>query len=323
MRDPEAFAPWQQRAYARATAAMDAGRLSHALLICGPAHLGKHAVALRLARRALCRTPDAQGESCGRCRSCALFDAGTHPDFTIVSFVMNKENTRLRTEIVIEQIRTLSAAFALTPHLGGAQVVIVDPADGVNTAALNALLKTLEEPHPGRYLWLISAEPARLPATIRSRCQRLEFVLPPQDEALEWLQTRGHARASAAEALAAARGHPGLADVWLRDGGLAIRRQVIGDLAALANGSASAAATAQRWSSDEHAAMRLRFAADHAVELATGLTDPARTRTLAAWFDTANRTRSLLRTTIRADLAIAALLLTWPAELANPAGRSR
>jgi DNA polymerase-3 subunit delta' len=317
------MAPWQERAYVRAAAAMDAGRLGHALLICGPAQLGKRAVADRLAYRALCRTPDAHGEACGSCRSCRLFVAGTHPDFTVVSFVMNKDNTRLRTEVVIDQIRALSASMSLTPQFGGAQVVIVDPADAVNPAALNALLKTLEEPQPGRYLWLVTSDPARLPATIRSRCQRIEFTLPPADEAMAWLQSQGHADAAAAEALTAARGHPGLADAWLRDGGMALRRQVTTDLKSLADGSASAAATAQRWAADEHAALRLRFAADHAVALATGLTDPSRTRRLAAWFDAANRTRALLRTTVRTDLAIAELLLAWPLESGGKADGRR
>jgi DNA polymerase-3 subunit delta' len=214
---------------------------------------------------------------------------------------------------VIDQIRALSSSLSLTPQFGGAQVVIVDPADAVNAAALNALLKTLEEPHPGRYLWLVSSDPARLPATIRSRCQRMEFALPPEPEALAWLQLQGHQPGAAAEALVAARGHPGLADAWLRDGGLDVRREVIRDLEGLASGRDSAAAMAQRWAADEHAALRLRFAADHAVELATRLTDPVRTRTLATWFDAANRTRALLRTTVRADLAIAELLLAWTA----------
>jgi DNA polymerase-3 subunit delta' len=317
------LAPWQQRMYDRAAAAMDAGRLGHALLISGPAELGKRAVANRLAQRALCRTPDALGEPCGSCRGCELFAVGTHPDFTVVSFVMNKDNTRLRTEVVIDQIRALSASMALTAQFGGAQVVIVDPADAVNPAGLNALLKTLEEPHPGRYLWLVSSDPSRLPATIRSRCQRLEFGLPPAAEARSWLLAQGHAPAAAAEALEAARGHPGLADAWLRDGTLALRREVTDDLASLARGTASAAATAQRWAADEHATLRLRFAAEHALAVASRLTDPARTRTLAGWFDAANRTRALLRTTVRADLAIAALLLAWPADTDRGAAATR
>jgi DNA polymerase-3 subunit delta' len=305
------FAPWQQRAYEHAATALDSGRMGHAMLFCGPAHLGKRAVAERLAKRALCRTPDEAGDPCGHCRSCQLFVAGTHPDCSIVSFVMNKEGTRLRTEIVIDQIRVLSEKLALTPQYGGAQIAIVDPADAVNHFAFNALLKTLEEPQGGRYLWLLSAQPARLPATIRSRCQKLEFALPPMDEALAWLGTQGHANPAATEALEAARGHPGLADAWLRDGALQIRREVSADLAKLSRGDASPTETAQRWAADEHALLRLRFAADHALAQAAGLTDPLRTRRLATWFDAANRTRALLRTTVRTDLAIAELLLAW------------
>jgi len=290
------------------------GWMGHALLVCGPAKLGKRAVAERLARRALCRTPDGDGEPCGTCRSCHLFAAGTHPDYTLVSFIMNKEGTRLRTEIIIDQIRALSAKLALTPQYGGAQVVIVDPADAVNHAACNALLKTLEEPQPGRYLWLLSTEPARLPATIRSRCQKLEFRLPPQEEALALLRAQGHSEQAATEALDAAGGHPGLADAWLRDGGLQLRREVVNNLAKVASGDVSPAETAQRWAADEHASLRLRFAADYALAQAGSLTDPLRTRRLATWFDAANRTRALLRTTVRADLAIAELLLAWRAD---------
>jgi DNA polymerase-3 subunit delta' len=323
------FAPWQQRAYAHATDALDNGRMGHALLVCGPARLGKLAVAQRLAQRLLCRDRGADGEPCGRCRSCQLFVAGSHPDYSLVSFVSNKEGTRLRTEIVIEQIRELSGKLSLTPQYGGAQVAIIDPADAINHAACNALLKTLEEPQPGRFLWLVAADPTRLPATIRSRCQKLEFRLPAHDEALAWLRTQGHDAATAGEALDAARGHPGLAAAWLRDGGLALRREVATDLAQLARGQASPAATAQRWVADEHATLRLRFATDLALHEATGLsgarlTDPGRTRRLAAWFDAANRTRALLRTTVRADLAIAEVLLAWQAGAdAGTGGRSR
>jgi DNA polymerase-3 subunit delta' len=128
--------------------------------------------------------------------------------------------------------------------------VIIDPAEAINHAASNALLKTLEEPVPGRYLWLVTAHPARLSATIRSRCQKLEFRLPPQEESLTWLRACGHAEAAAREALDAARGHPGLAHEWLQGNGLAVRREVATDLAKLARGEAAVADTAQRWSAD-------------------------------------------------------------------------
>lgn len=308
-----AFAPWQQRIYDQAVAALDAGRLAHGLLFCGPAQLGKRAVAERLAQRLLCQQPSAAGEPCGACRGCHLLAAGTHPDFQLVSFIPNKEGTRLRTEIVIEQIRQVSEKLSLTPQYGGAQVVIIDPAEAVNHAACNALLKTLEEPVPGRYLWLLSAHPARLPATIRSRCQRYEFRLPPAGESLAWLKRQGHAEASAREALDAARGHPGLAHEWLGNDGLKLRREVASDLDKLGRGDLGAVETAQRWVADENVALRLGHAADLALAEAAVLTDPGRTRSLATWFDQANRTRDLLRTTVRADLAVTELLMAWRA----------
>jgi DNA polymerase-3 subunit delta' len=302
------FSPWQQRAYDQTVAALDADRLGHGLLICGPAGLGKREVALRLAKHVLC-----SGEPAAALRSAQLIAAGTHPDLQLVSFIPNKTGDKLRTEIVIDQVREVSQKLSLTPQYGIAQVVIIDPADAINRAACNALLKTLEEPQSGRYLWLISSDPARLPATVRSRCQRLEFKLPPREESLAWLQAQGHSEASAREALDAARGHPGLADDWLRHDGLALRRQVASDLEALVAGRSGAVELAQRWTNDEHAALRLRHAADLALAQATGggLTDPERLNKLGAWFDAANRTRDLLRTTVRADLAVVELLLAW------------
>jgi len=303
-----AFSPWQQRAYDQTVAALDAGRLGHGLLICGPAGLGKRAVAQALAEHLLTRGTDAQAE-----RARQLIAAGTHPDLQIVSFIPNKSGDKLRTEIVIEQVREIGQKLSLTPQYGAAQVVIVDPADAINRAACNALLKTLEEPQPGRYLWLVSSDPARLPQTVRSRCQRLEFKLPPREEALAWLQQQGHRDTDAHEALEAARGHPGLADRWLRSEGLALRREVAIDLQQLAAGRIGAVAVAQKWCGDEDAALRLRFAADLALAQASsdGLTAPERLHKLAAWFDAANRTRDLLRTTVRADLAVVELLLAW------------
>ena len=310
------FSPWQQRAYDHAVAALDGGRMGHGLLICGPAGLGKRAVAERLALHVL-----SGGDAAHAQRTAALMAAGTHPDLHVVSFGLTKDGSKLRTEIVIDQIRDLSQKLALTPQYGAAQVALIDPADAINRSACNALLKTLEEPAPGRYLWLLSAQPARLPATIRSRCQRLEFRLPPRAEALAWLQeAQGHAPAAAQEALDAARGHPGLADQWLREDGLALRKQVASDLDKLARGQLGVVETAQKWANDEWADARLRHAADLALAQASaaGLTDTARLTKLAAWFDAANRARDLLRTTVRGDLAVAELLLLWTRQMGEP-----
>lgn len=331
-----ALAPWQQRIHDQAAAALEAGRLGHGLLFCGPEKLGKREVAERLAQRLLCTSPAPGGNPCGQCRSCRLFASRTqtdppelrpdgslahpfghsgHPDLRLVGYEWNEKARppRLRTELVIEQIRGVSEEMALTPQFGGAKIAIIDPAEAINHAAGNALLKTLEEPVPGRYLWLVSSQPARLSATIRSRCQRLEFRLPPRPEALAWLSAKGHATDAAGHALDAARGHPGLAHEWLEGGGLALRKAVADDLARLARGDGTAMDIAQAWVGDDHAALRLGHASDLALAEASRLTDPARTRSLAAWFDKANRVRDLLRTTVRADLAVAELLMGWRA----------
>lgn len=302
------FAPWQQRAFDHALATLEAGRLGHGLLICGPAGLGKRAVAERLAHYVLCG-----GEPDPGSRNAQLIAAGTHPDFALVSFVPTKDGSKLRTEIIIDQMRALSQKLSMTPQYGVAQVAIITPADAVNRSACNALLKTLEEPAPGRFLWLVSDQPSRLPATIRSRCQRLEFRLPPGEESLAWLQRQGHSLSGSTEALDAARGHPGLADQWLREGGISLRKGVASDLDKLRRGELGVVDTAQKWAADEHADLRLRHAADLALAQAAahGLTDPTRLHKLAAWFDAANRTRDLLRTTVRGDLAMAELLLAW------------
>jgi DNA polymerase-3 subunit delta' len=263
---------------------------------------------LKLAEHVLTSGPDPKASQ----RTLQLIAAGTHPDLQLVSFIPNRTGDKLRTEIIIEQVREISQKLSLTPQYGIAQVVIVDPADAINRAACNALLKTLEEPSPGRYLWLISAHPARLPATIRSRCQRLEFKLPPAHEAMAWLLAQGFAEAAAQQALDAARGHPGLAAEWLRGDGLELRRQVASDLEQLGSGRASALEVALRWTGDEQAERRLGHAADLVLAQASaGLTDPVRLHKLATWFDAANRTRELLRTTVRADLAVTELLLAW------------
>lgn len=332
MSELPALAPWQQRAYDQAVEALTSGHFGHATLITGPALIGKRLLAEHLARRVLCLAPRVDGEACGACKACSLFAAraqmevaevrpdgtpahpwghSTHPDLLFLGYEINQKTGKPRTEIVIDQIRALTASMGLTAQLGGAQVVIVDPADAVNWSAWNAILKTLEEPQPGRYLWLLASSPARLPATIRSRCQRLELRLPPRAEALAWLRGRGHPAELAEEALEAARGHPGLADAWASGDGLKLRREVLSDLDALQRRSAAPAAIAQKWVADGRADERLRHLAEQALQRAGARLDAPTVRALAACFDAANRARSLLQSTVRADLAVLEALLPW------------
>jgi DNA polymerase-3 subunit delta' len=190
----------------------------------------------------------------------------------------------------------------------------------MNASAANALLKTLEEPSPGRYLLLVSSRPGRLPATIRSRCQRLDFRLPPLAQGREWLASQGFDAKRVDTALAAARGNPGLAARWLREGGLEMREAVASSLDALANGRSAPIAIAQGWLGDEHGEARLRFAADLLVERAAG--DNAAAERLGHLFDGFNRLRAQLGAPLRHDLVLAGLLLEWR-NMASGAGPQR
>ena len=345
--DVNALAPWLRDPLRRMHDALASGRLSHALLVCGPARIGKRAFADALARTVLCKER-LEGAACGRCRDCVLYAAGTHPDWKLLSFEENEKTKTIRKEIVVEQIRDLGAWFALTPQRGGAQVALVEPADAMNLSASNALLKTLEEPMRDRYLLLLCESPMRLSATIRSRCQRVELPAPSAQAGLDWLRDRGLDAAAARTALDAARGNPGLAAHWIEQGLLELRESVRADLDAIAAGKAQPLAVAVAWLADDKAEQRLAFASDIAVELqaqtlaapahpalaalahpgasdargvaaATGSDARGKARLtaapdlpkLSAWFDAANRVRALLRTTIRGDLAVAGLLRDW------------
>jgi DNA polymerase III subunit delta' len=320
------LAPWQQPVWDKLLGALDAGRLGHALLIAGPARLGKRALAERLVARLLCATPQADGRACGECRSCRLLAAGNHPDRRAVS-LLERDDGKLKTEIGVDQMRELGGWFALTPQLARAQVALIEPADLLNASAANALLKTLEEPLPERYLILVSARPHRLPATIRSRCQRLDLRLPGIAEAKAALKAAGIAESQADEALAAADGHPGLALHYIAEASLPLRREVRDELAALADGRLRAAQLAPRWAQDRPA-LRLQLAAECVREYGrkraavastpAGLTALGDFPKLAAWFDRANRVREQLAAPLRHELLLAELLADWGAAFGRP-----
>lgn len=308
-----AQAPWLSVVWQRLQQALQQQRLAHGLLFCGSPGLGQTELAERLAARLLCSAPQA-GDACGQCRSCRLRAAGTHPDLRRVG-LLERDDGRLKTEIGVDQMRELGPWFALTTQLGGAQVVLIDPCDRLNTAAANALLKTLEEPSPGRYLLLRADRPERLPATVRSRCQRIEIRLPDHAGALAWLSDQGVAGERASAALEAADGHPPLALQLAGEGGLKRRAEVRADLQALLQGRQSAQAVAQRWLAGspaeclQDAVASLRDAARQ--RLAAGLTLPADFHKLTRWADEANRTRDWLAAPLRHEMLLTALLQRW------------
>ena len=197
MSNPPRPYPWTVEQWTQLQRRRQQHQLPHALLLAGPEGLGKTQFAQDLAQSLLCEHPTADGMPCQTCRSCARFAAATHPDMFVV------EPEEPGKAIKVDQIRELISQFALATHQGGYRIAILQPANQMNLAAANSLLKTLEEPPPDSLLLLISASPSLLPATILSRCQRLDFLPPSHDQALNWLLQQHAIPVDQAEALLA------------------------------------------------------------------------------------------------------------------------
>lgn len=150
-------------------AALEAGRLPHALLFVGPSGVGKRRVAAALAQALLCESKT--DRPCGSCGGCTKAAADNHP--AVIRIAADPESKSK--EIVLKQITDLSELLSRTPGEGGLYAVLIDDADQMNVHAQNAFLKTLEEPMSPAYFVLVSADPNRLLPTIRSRCQIVRF----------------------------------------------------------------------------------------------------------------------------------------------------
>lgn len=209
------------------------GRVPHAVLLTGPAGVGKRAAASWMAAQHLgiavtARLPEYPPMHI------------EHADLRWIRPPDDKQS------IGIDQIRGLVAELSLTSYHGGGKVAVVDPADGMTGNAANSLLKTLEEPPGDALLILIADRKGHLPATIFSRCQRLDFAIPGESEGLAWLN-RLHPGQSWSAALRLAGNAP-LAAI-AASGKLDTHAGLSRDLAAVAAGKASAITIAARWAS--------------------------------------------------------------------------
>ena len=192
-------------------AAMTSDRMHHGWILSGRQGVGKGAFALAAAAELVAEPGTTQ------------LAPEHHPDILVLSHLpANDEEEKKRAEgkpfqvkrnITIDQIRRMQARLTTRPTLGSRRVVIVDPADDMEKGAVNALLKSLEEPPQGTFFLLVSHRPGRLLPTIRSRCRTLRFAPLDDAEVAEILASEapGADSATRTAAVAAAEGSPGVA----------------------------------------------------------------------------------------------------------------
>jgi DNA polymerase-3 subunit delta' len=197
----------QDKAVAALQRALAQGRRAHAYLFVGPPQVGKRTLALELAKALNCEGPEPPCQDCNPCRRIA---AGIHTDVQVVG--VDASDGGPHKDIRIQQIRDIERAVSLRPFEGRCRVVIIVPADAMNEEAQNAFLKTLEEPPPDVVFVLVASRPEALRATIRSRCQRLDFSPLPVSQLEEALRERWAVASGDAQLLARlSRGRPGWA----------------------------------------------------------------------------------------------------------------
>jgi DNA polymerase-3 subunit delta' len=224
----------QERVIGFLKRALQSDQMPHALLFIGNEGVGKGSTALALAQALNCENRQSDQDACGQCRSCRFFAAGGHPDYWQIS----PDGESGQPQIKIEQIRELRRQVGYHPLAGSWRVVLLKPAETLNEAAANALLKTLEEPPAGNLFILTASGDRDLLPTIVSRCRRLTFSAIPQSILIRELQDRkglGPEQAS----LVAAINYGSLGRALAEDlpDLLAKRDQVVNELGLLQEGS--------------------------------------------------------------------------------------
>ena len=172
---------WQASQWQRLVQLAADQKMPHALILSGHSGVGKRHFAEAMGYYLLCLSP-VNKVPCGRCKGCELNQVGTHPDLFILE---PEDGSRV---IKIDQVRKLTEFVAKTSQQGGSKIALINPVEALNVNAANALLKSLEEPSGDTVMFLVTQSPTQVIATIRSRCQQMEFGLPSREESLAWLE---------------------------------------------------------------------------------------------------------------------------------------
>jgi DNA polymerase-3 subunit delta' len=235
--DPATPLPWHAPLWRQFLSLHRSGRLPHALLLSGPRGVGKQRFAEALLGYLLCASP---GETaCGQCHGCHMLAAGYHPDLLRVSPEEGKRQIR------IDPIREVNTFVSQTAQQGGHRVIVLSPAEAMNVAAANALLKSLEEPGARTQFLLLADVPSRMLATIRSRCQHWSLPLPEQEQSIDWLAKSLGGRDEAVFWLQVAGGLPLLAAELATPDSRALRKQLHETFDALVRGAEPVAEAAR------------------------------------------------------------------------------
>lgn len=242
---PDSIYPWQQQLWSQLQGQLARKRLPHALLMSGIQGIGKSDFAQGWAMRLLCLDSlrGALSAGCGQCKSCLLQLAGNHPD------LIRLEPLEKGSPIVIDQVREAGDRLVQTSQLGGSKVILLQMAEDMNLNAANALLKNLEEPTRDTFFLLVSNQPGRIAATVRSRCHHIRMPMPGFREVSDWLSCLLQDKDKAELLLCIAGGAPLRAQQLAEKERFEHRQQVMNGLVDLCGGKVSYTEIAGRWES--------------------------------------------------------------------------
>ena len=302
--------PWLEALSAEFAERLRGGRMAHAMLLSGPAGLGKVELARSFLASLLCL--EETHPACGVCRSCQLVRTGAHPEGHVLTFEQHPKRDELRKELVVDQVRRLTAALQLTNTVSRRKAALVYPAESMNASAANALLKTLEEPPGDAVLILIAHNPSRLPATVRSRCQALHARLPDKESAVPWLvNASGSSEPAAALALEAAAGSPLRALRLLEEDAIGPYRALNETLDSLREGRCQPAEALATLADVDPEMLWAWLSLRAASETRSQLGRSPEARDLARLQLQADRNRGMVATPVRQDLLLQDWLIQW------------